>query len=402
MAIRTGVGATGCSRKWSGRSLVRTSILSMLAVAPITGMHELSGWGIAPAFAQEPAGAASEKVAVSSADRQAMIDRAVGFLRKSQAEDGSFSSQGGPGVTGLVVASALSVGVTASDPVVAKGLAYLVATRREDGGLYAKGSRHANYETCLAMMALDRANADGKYDEMIAGAQRFVKSAQWDEGEGLKPEDPAFGGAGYGSKSRPDLSNTSFFIDALRSTGVPEDDPAIARALAFVNRCQNLESPANNTPFAPLLNDGGFYYTPAAGGDSMAGKDEATGGLRSYASMTYAGLKSMVYAGVSKEDYRVKAAQKFLSRNYSVSMNPGMGAAGLYYYLHTMAKALDMIGEPVFETEQGKKAWKQDILVQLQSTQKEDGSWTNPEARWMEGDPNLVTGYALLTLSYLK
>ena len=118
--------------------------------------------------------------------------------------------------------------------------------------------------------------------------------------------------------------------------------------------------------------------------------------------MTYAGLKSMVYAGVSKEDYRVKAAQKFLSRNYSVSMNPGMGAAGLYYYLHTMAKALDMVGEPVFDTEQGKKAWKQDILVQLQSTQKEDGSWTNPEARWMEGDPNLVTGYALLTLSYLK
>ena len=106
MAIRTGVGATGCSRKWSGRSLVRMSVLSMLAVAPITGMHELSGWGIAPAFAQEPAGVASEKVAVSSADRQAMIDRAVGFLRKSQAEDGSFSSQGGPGVTGLVVASA--------------------------------------------------------------------------------------------------------------------------------------------------------------------------------------------------------------------------------------------------------------------------------------------------------
>jgi hypothetical protein len=170
MAIRTGVGAAGCSRKWSGRSLVRTSILSMLAGAPITGMHELSGWGISPAFAQEPAGVASEKVAVSSADRQAMIDRAVGFLRKSQAEDGSFSSQGGPGVTGLVVASALSVGVTASDPVVAKGLAYLVATRREDGGLYAKGSRHANYETCLAMMALDRANADGKYDERWSAA----------------------------------------------------------------------------------------------------------------------------------------------------------------------------------------------------------------------------------------
>jgi squalene-hopene/tetraprenyl-beta-curcumene cyclase len=38
----------------------------------------------------------------------------------------------------------------------------------------------------------------------------------------------------------------------------------------------------------------------------------------------------------------------------------------------------------------------------LQKTQKVDGSWTNPEPRWMEGDPNLVTGYALLSLANLK
>ncbi|MFN7625286.1 MAG: hypothetical protein ACK5PZ_00555, partial [Pirellula sp.] len=169
MAIRTGVGATVCSLKWSGRSWVRMSIMGMLVVAPLPGMHDSWVLGLAQVSAQEPAAAKPEKVAVNSAERQAMIERAVGFLRKSQAEDGSFSSQGGPGVTGLVVASALSVGVPKSDPVVAKGLAYIVATRRDDGGLYAKGSRHANYETCLAMMALDRANADGKYDEMIAG-----------------------------------------------------------------------------------------------------------------------------------------------------------------------------------------------------------------------------------------
>jgi squalene-hopene/tetraprenyl-beta-curcumene cyclase len=168
-----------------------------------------------------------------------------------------------------------------------------------------------------------------------------------------------------------------------------------------VNRCQNLESPANKTEFASKINDGGFYYTPAAGGDSMAGKDEATGGLRSYASMTYAGLKSMLYAGVDKGDYRVKAALDFLSKNYSVSSNPGMGAAGLYYYLHTMAKALSLYGEAKFETVRGAKTWREDILRQLRDTQNVDGSWRNPEVRWMEGDPNLVTGYVLLTLSYL-
>lgn len=334
-------------------------------------------------------------------ERARIVGSAVDFLRQSQGEDGSFSSQAGPGVTGLVVAGLVSVGISSEDPLVAKGIRFLLGTLRENGGLYAEGSRHANYETCLAMMALSKVNVDGKYDSLLEGAQRFVKGEQWDEGEGIKPEDPAFGGAGYGSKSRPDLSNTAFFIEALRSTGVPEEDPAIARALAFVNRCQNLESPANKTEFASKINDGGFYYTPAAGGDSMAGKDEATGGLRSYASMTYAGLKSMLYAGVDREDYRVKAALDFLSKNYSVTSNPGMGAAGLYYYLHTMAKALSLYGEAKFETVGGARSWREDILRQLRDTQNVDGSWRNPEVRWMEGDPNLVTGYVLLTLSHL-
>jgi squalene-hopene/tetraprenyl-beta-curcumene cyclase len=345
----------------------------------------------------------TRRVIALDVEAQSRMERAaVAFLRQSQGADGSFSSQAGPGVTGLVAAALLSIGVPKDDPMVDKAIVYLLNTKRPDGGLYAEGSRHANYETCLAIMALSKTNEQGQYDGVLQGAQRFVKGEQWDEGEGLGPKDPAFGGAGYGSKSRPDLSNTSFFIEALRSTGVEESDPAIQRALAFVNRCQNLESPANDTPFASKLNDGGFYYTPAAGGDSMAGKDEATGGLRSYASMTYAGLKSMLYAGVGPEDFRVKAATKFLKKNYSVTNNPGMGPAGLFYYLQTMSKALAMVAEETFESDTGSRSWRSDILGQLQKTQKVDGSWTNPEPRWMEGDPNLVTGYALLTLANLK
>lgn len=363
----------------------------------------LSFQGASLGLSQESSNVAISKESANQLVDSAGVQRAaIAFLRQSQAADGSFSSQAGPGVTGLVAAALLSVGVPSEDPVVSKSIDFILNTRRDNGGLYAEGSRHANYETCLAMMALSKANADGKFNEILQSAQKFVKGEQWDEGEGINPKDPAFGGAGYGSKSRPDLSNTAFFIEALRTTGVAQDDPAIQRALAFVNRCQNLESPANDTPFASKLNDGGFYYTPANGGDSMAGKDEATGGLRSYASMTYAGLKSMLYAGVSQEDYRVKAALKYLSKNYSVTSNPGMGAAGHYYYLQTMSKALSVAGVTNFNSESGKHAWKSDVLDQLKKTQKVDGSWTNPEPRWMEGDPNLVTAYALLTLSHLK
>jgi squalene-hopene/tetraprenyl-beta-curcumene cyclase len=44
--------------------------------------------------------------------------------------------------------------------------------------------------------------------------------------------------------------------------------------------------------------------------------------------------------------------------------------------------------------------WKTDLIRTLQVKQKADGSWINANDRWMEGDPNLVTAYALLALSY--
>ena len=82
--------------------------------------------------------------------------------------------------------------------------------------------------------------------------------------------------------------------------------------------------------------DGGFYYTIAAGGQSQAG-NTPDGGLRSYGSMTYAGLKSMIYAGVSQDDPRVKAAYKWIQDHYTLDEIPGMGEQVLFYYYHTFA-----------------------------------------------------------------
>ena len=39
-------------------------------------------------------------------------------------------------------------------------------------------------------------------------------------------------------------------------------------------------------------------------------------------------------------------------------------------------------------------------LEYLASKQKPDGSWINSTDRWYESDPNLVTCYALMALSY--
>lgn len=357
--------------------------------------------------AQEPSNSSLAKEpseSTSDAARyQQLVDRSVEYLRqRGQADDGSFSSAAGIGPTGVVVSGLLSVGVNAHDPLVLKSLDYLKSNVRPDGGIYRTDSLHKNYDTCIAMVALARANQDGKYQSIIDRAESFVKGLQWDEGEGKDPSDLFYGGAGYGSHSRPDLSNTAYLIDALHTLGNPENDAAIQKALSFVSRCQNLESPANNSEFAAKIDDGGFYYTVADGGESKAGNDP-NGGLRSYGSMTYAGLKSMIYAGVGAEDPRVQAAVDFLRKHYSLDDNPGVGQQGLFYYYHTMAKALDAFGEANFADASGiEHDWKAELLDKLSELQQPDGSWVNPNTRWMEGDPNLVSGYALLALAHCK
>jgi squalene-hopene/tetraprenyl-beta-curcumene cyclase len=364
---------------------------------PLTFVAAWLMWAAAagPAFAQEsqPTGDLSLNQA---------IDRAVDFLQQSQADDGSFSASSGPGVTAIVASALLRSGRTVNDPLVADALAYLEQHAHDDGGIYQDGSRYKNYETSLAMVCFELANRNGEYDDLLASAEKFVKAQQWDEDEGHELSSMNYGGAGYGSHSRPDLSNTSFLIDALHAVGRGEDDPAMQKALVFVSRCQNLENEHNTSPFAAKVNDGGFYYTVAAGGQSQAG-EAPDGGLRSYGSMTYAGLKSMIYAGLSRDDPRVKAAYEWIRRHYTLEENPGMGAQGLYYYYHTFAKALAAIGEEELRDGEGNSHdWRAELAAELISRQQADGSWVNDNPRWLEGDPNLVTGYSLLALSYCQ
>ena len=188
----------------------------------------------------------------------------------------------------------------------------------------------------------------------------------------------------------------------MKGVGASSDDPAIQRALIFVSRSQNLEGAYDVLEVAPKNPDGGFYYTPANGGESQAGTTP-NGGLRSYGSMTYSGLRSMIYAGVSANDPRVLAAVEWLGRHYTFAENPGMGDAGLFYYFHTAAKALHVLGQDQFIDTDGKAHdWREDLAGVLLSAQQADGSWANNNPRWLEDDANLVTSYALIALSYCQ
>ncbi|MDZ4819224.1 MAG: prenyltransferase/squalene oxidase repeat-containing protein [Planctomycetota bacterium] len=334
--------------------------------------------------------------------RTEAVDRGVKYLLASGAKtDGQYTPRTGIGVTALVATSLLRSGVLPTEPTLAKSLKFIEANVREDGGIYSASSRMKNYETCLGVVCLSEANKDGKYDRILKHADKFLKGLQIDERDGKGKDDQDFGGVGYGGKGRPDLSNTAFMLEALAATGNGPDDEAVRKALIFVSRCQNLDSEHNTGKIADKINDGGFNYT--AVGDEEPEDTKADGGLRSQGSMSYAGLKSMIYVGLKPDDVRVKAATEWLKKNYDLQSNPGLGSAGLYYYYHLMAKALDAVGDKDFVDANGKSHdWKADLVEELAKRQQKDGSWKNSNERWLEADPNLVTGYALLTLSFCK
>lgn len=333
---------------------------------------------------------------------QATVDRAIRFLATSQSQDGSLSSQIGIGPTALATLGLLRSGRTPADPQVAQSLKCLEEYVQESGGIHAPGSRIPTYETCIALMCFKEANRGRNYDKIIHNADKFIRGNQWDESQTKEKSDVSYGGAGYGGKSRPDLSNTAFLVDALKASGAKADDPALQKALTFVSRCQNLESEHNTTPFAAKSNDGGFYYTPVLNKQEQE-REGPEGGLRSYGSMTYSGLKSMIYAGVNKDDPRVKAAYTWICKHYDLKNNPGMGDSGLYYYYHTFAKALDALGIDEIEDAKGvKHDWRRELAEELAQRQKPDGSWVNTNSTWMEGDANLSTAFALLALTYCR
>lgn len=337
--------------------------------------------------------------------RKDMISYGTDYLRFIQKENGGFSGspRAGIGVNVIVLLGLLESGLSPEDPMIVKGLENLLTNVREDGGIYSRGGAISVYEGCLSLSCLNLARKKGVkgLDEKITAAEKFIRAQQYSEKSGTQKDDLYYGGLGYGSGSRPDLSNTQFFMETLHELGRGPEDEAIQNALVFVSRCQNFDTEDNPTKFAEKNPDGGFFYTCVGEGESPAG--EVDGGLRSYGSITYAGLKSLIYAGLTKEDPRVKAASGWIRDNYTLTENPGLGQRGLFYYYHTLSKTLSVLKNDIFIDKNNKgHYWKGELIDLLKKNQNEDGSWMNENRMWMENDPVLVTGYVLIVLAYCQ
>jgi len=338
------------------------------------------------------------------------IGKGLDWLAAKQKADGTWGQAEYPAL------SALALTAFQGDPSgsykrkyaanISKGYEQLARNAKPDGGIYVE--KMANYNTSISLMALLVAN-DPSYEPVMKKARNFLVGLQDNLGDDVAVN----GGIGYGGTYKhSDLNNTLNALEALHYTRYLKSDVANdpeARDLnwqavtRFISRTQNLPGP-NDQKWASddPDNKGGFVYFP---GHSMAGEQKLGDGrtaLRSYGSMSYAGLLSFIYAQVDKNDPRVKAVIDWLTRNYTLEENPGMQQAGVYYYYHTMAKGLSAAGIDTLTLKDGSKInWRQDLAKRLLNLQNLDGSWANQNARWMEKDPTLVTAYSTITMEIL-
>lgn len=329
------------------------------------------------------------------------INYGMKYLRYSQ-KGGTWLNH--PGVTSLCLQAILSSHRQyrpTDGPWVREPIEYLLSMQQSSGAFYDPKSKKQtrNYNTALAILAL-AALDDVKYKSQIEKAQQYLVEIQCDEGERYdKDKDYFYGGIGYGGDERPDLSNLQLALEALKASGLPKDHPAFQKALVFVQRCHDVEG--NEMEWVGA--SGGFAYSPDLPSNNGLPTDRSGGEkVVPYGSMTFAGLKSLIFCNLEKSDPRVQRALTWVGRNFSVEEHPNFGQNSIYYYFQTMAKALDVANIHMIKKEDGSLIdWKVELAKALIARQREDGSWVNSSKKYMEGVPDLCTAYALNALNVL-
>jgi squalene-hopene/tetraprenyl-beta-curcumene cyclase len=352
------------------------------------------------------------------------------FLTGRQDAEGAWRSdiyatfRDGPALTPLVV-NALSACPDSAERKNAcgKGAKYLADMVKADGTINAgpHGLSYPVYISAQSVVVLSR-EGNETFRKSRDAWLGYLRERQLTEELGWQPSDAPYGGWGYCSglpkKLKPgefgppfvesNLSATVFALDALRAAGVPADDPAFAKALVFVKRCQNFsDDPQTREPG----DDGGFFFIYDDPVRNKAGRAESKDRLRflSYGSTTADGLRGLLLCGLAMDESRVAAARSWLTTNFRAETHPGKYESGrelnreaiYYYYCASAAMALRLTGAGGLD---GKKdiVWAERLADELLKRQRPDGSWQNPAHAFREDDPLTATSMATMALAQCR
>ena len=342
-------------------------------------------------------------------EAHAAQNRGLDWLAARQRPDGSWSNPDFPALTALSLWAFARSEHPARAQVVSNAVKFLRTCVQSDGGIYrkiaGKGGGLSNYNTAICMVAL-HLTGDRSLAEIVLNARKFVAASQHLEGD-----DMYRGGMGYDKatgRAYSDLSDSVIAYEAMRLTQSAEDlRPAGGKKadLDWQAATQFLARVQNKTESGPD-NAGGFIYRPDESKAGATTNDAGALVLRSFGSMTYAGMLSLIYADVSKEDPRVQSAFAWAMKHWTLDENPGMGVQGLFYFYNIMAKCLATYGaEKVPAAGHATPiSWRVAMVQKLVGLQlfEKDGSgqgyWVNDNNRFWENDQVLVTAYSLIAL----
>ena len=343
-------------------------------------------------------------------EARAALARGAAWLAAQQQPGGFWAMADSPALTGLSMWALQKADPGAYQSAINRALVFILTSVQEDGSIWRqpamqrKGGGLANYNTAVCMSALHALNRP-ELTPVVQNARTYLSKMQYLDASAYR------GGMGYDAdQGRPytDLSNSYMAYEAMRLTqdvedlraaGEPKADLDWKAAQEFLAQVQNLKSVNTNSYVSEDAdNRGGFAYSPGAGAATTNAEGKVT--LRSYGSMTYAGLLALIYAQVDANDVRVQSAKDWAGRHWSLDENPGMGQEGLYYFFNVLTKSLAAAGDETLTLPDGRTVvWREEVARKLIALQKPDGSWVNENNRWWEADPNLVTSYTLLALS---
>jgi prenyltransferase beta subunit len=327
--------------------------------------------------------------ACSRRDNGSALQRAAQFLWAQQSEDGGFHSttygllRSGQSLTPFVLDALLDVPETAfraKPAAIDRAFEFIKKNTNADGALGQMDETAAdypNYATALAVTTMMKARNARNFD--VAPMVAHLRAQQFSEANGWQREDRPYGAWGMGGLiHRPpetghvDLSMTRYVLEALRASGVPASDPAITKALVYLERSQN--------------DDGGFYFSTVNPEINKAG--EANGNFASYGTATADGLLALRAAGVPDQDDRVAKATQWLKAHHQPDHAPGFdgtareswGSGLRFYYASAISKT--GLGLPVTLPPQDK-----------------NGSFRNPNKMVKEDDPLIATVFAVQVLA---
>jgi hypothetical protein len=289
------------------------------------------------------------------AETKAAVEKALKYLAKEQASDGSW---GNTAITGFVLLAFMSNGHVPNQgdygKVVAAGVRHLIACCREDG--YLVGPRGGNmYCHGMATLALTQAygmTGDEDVKKITKKAIDLIIKTQNNEG-GWR-YDPSPTGA--------DISVTIMQVMALRGAkdaGLQVPDKVMADSIKYINKCYDRRT-------------GGYKYQPYSSGPGYA--------------RTAAGVCVLQLCG-EYEAEEIKKAVEFMDRL-------GEDRAHYWYGHYYAAHAMNQVGG-----EQWEKYYKtmRDKLL-APGYQKASGEWYDNRREAAYGAP-YQTAIAVLILS---